>query len=169
MFKQSARRVYISFDPGHTTGVCLASVNYLDGRVAALSVMESASIPWDGRFQAIKHYLRRYRYDYCIVENFRLYRTHAKSQINSEFPSSQVIGAIGYACWERNINIHFQMAGERKRVKVDERYYEALGGLTRNRKPKSQHRWDAFQHLRLFAVTNAKRVWKDHMKLMEQI
>jgi len=169
MLKQSVRKLYISFDPGRTTGVCLASVSFLDGRVHDLSVMESASIPWDSRFSAIKHYLRRHYYEYCIVENFRLYRTHAKSQINSEFPSSQVIGVIGYLCWEREINIHFQMAGERKRVKVDERYHEVLGGVTRNKKPKSQHRWDAFQHLRLFAVTNAKNVWKQHMKLTEQL
>lgn len=163
MLKQSVRKLYISFDPGRTTGVCIASVNYFDGRVSDLSVVESASIPWDSRFQAIKSYMSRHDYFYCVVENFRLYRTHAKSQINSEFPSSQVIGSIGYACWERNVNIHFQMAGERKRVRVDEKYHEALGGLTRNKKPKSQHRWDAFQHLRLFAVTNAKRIWKVHM------
>lgn len=168
MLKQSVRKLYISFDPGRTTGVCLASVYYVDGRVHDLGVIESASIPWDSRFQAIKSYMRRYTYDFCIVENFRLYRTHAKAQINSEFPSSQVIGAIGYACWERNVNIHFQMASERKRVKVAESYHEVLGGLTRNKKPKSQHRWDAFQHLRLFAVLNAKKVWKQHITLMEQ-
>jgi len=160
---QPLRKKLVAFDPGATTGVCVANVTIHKNLVTDLDVVESAAIPWDRRFEAIEFYLNWLPYDYCIVEDFRLYKTKAKAQVNNRFPSSQLIGVIEYLCWELDIPIQFQMAAERKRVKVEPIYYEILGGVTRNKTPVVQHRWDSFQHLRYFAVKRAASFWQAYL------
>lgn len=157
------KKKYIAFDPGRTTGVCVATATFQDNLVTDIDVVESSAVRWNRRFEATEFYVNWLPYDYCIVEDFRLYKAKAKAQVNNRFPSSQLIGIIEYLCWKRKLPVQFQMASERKRAKVEPEFYEVLGGITRNGNPVVQHRWDAFQHLRYFVVKRAAGIWQAYL------
>lgn len=150
-----------AIDPGKTTGVCCGRATIRSSGIAKLVVAKSLEIPWNQRFYQLEELLTGYWWDHIVCEDFRLYRTHSRDQINSRFPSSQLIGLIEYFAWKGGVPIHFQMAADRKRTKVLEEHIEAVGGLTRNGNPASQHRWDSYQHMRYFVVLNAKKLYKE--------
>lgn len=154
--------IYVAaIDPGKMTGICTAEVVLENNLVHELTVLDSSEIGWEQRFYGLEKLVYDYKWNHIIVEDFRLYQSHSKDQINSRFPSSQLIGVAEYLCWKESIPIHFQMAATRTRAKVTSEYYAQLGGLTRNGRPSSQHRWDAFQHLKYFVTVKAALLIKE--------
>lgn len=145
----------ISFDPGKTTGVCVArNVNYA---ARSFDVTQSLELPWENRF-FIRYALEKAkeieedgvdRLDAIIVESFRLSPsiTLINSQIHSDFPSCQVIGIIGaYAdLFGFGDRIVMQPPSNRKSASFPPEHLAKL-------KPRSAHARDAYQHLRYYVL-----------------
>lgn len=154
----------LALDPGQTTGAAIARVTIEKNLVTSIDLVLSTEVEWERRFDGILYLMNFIPYDVVVVEDFRLYKTKATAQVNSRFPSSQLIGVIEYMTWERGYPIVFQLAAVRNRVQVPDDVLPELGGVTRGGKPASQHRYDAYQHLRYYAVTMAAKLWQRHIK-----
>lgn len=145
----------MAFDPGYTTGVCVArGVRY---PFREFTVTQSLELKWEDRFN-ISWALRAARLqedqggeqlDAIIIEDFRLNPNLASEQSYSNFPSCQVIGAIGafafmYGFLDR---IVMQPPSNRKSVQILPVHApQLLKG--------SEHAADAYRHLRYFVVMN---------------
>lgn len=154
----------LALDPGQTTGAAIGRVKVENNLMADIDLVLSSEVVWERRFDGLSYLMNFIPYDVIICEDFRLYKTKATAQINSRFPSSQLIGVIEYLAWERNLPVVFQLAAVRGRVKVPQSILPELGGVTRGGKPSSQHRYDAYQHLRYYSATMAAKLWQRHIK-----
>ena len=154
----------IAFDPGQTTGVAIGSINLgqagTPNPLAGFRLLEAFEVHWAFRLRdldALFSNMRAYKgnavtIDAVVIESFRLYANKAHSQINSAFPSVQVIGAIELLCHQQSLadKIVYQSASEIARVQIvsEDQVY-----LT------SEHMRDAYKHMRLWFVKN--RPWAD--------
>lgn len=134
--------IIIGFDPGETTGVCVLVVekDKGDGFVA-----DAFTIAWQERFEIIE-LIAEYPEAVIVAEDFRLYEAKARSQINSRFPSSQIIGIIEAAVFvsRGSVNVVYQMASCISRVQVLEMHRPVI--------PHSPHMEDAYKHARYYSV-----------------
>lgn len=133
-----------AFDPGVTTG-------YAEGIYVGSGKFElnaTFEITWDKRFEHIQHLVPRL--DWIVYERFALYKSHASEMVNNEFPSVQVIGSIQLAAYlaKKLDCVYVQPAHERKNVAVLPVDLPKVKG--------SQHRIDAYQHLRYFCLFHRK-------------
>jgi hypothetical protein len=135
-----------AFDPGYTTGF---AAGWYTGN-GQFNLEQAIEIRWDARFDALIALVPTL--DWIIYERFALYASHAKAQINNEFPSVQFIGALQLAAFMANKSNRLvqQPAHERRQIKVLEEHKELLAG--------SAHKRDAYQHLRLFCLLNKRSV-----------
>lgn len=137
----------IAFDPGVTTGYCIAK--YIGGR--EFLVIRAGQIAWEDRFAMIRNLLelREKPFDHVLVESFRLYRHKAQQLVNNDFPSSQLIGVIEFICWEHGslYCVHQQPASVRQNVQILEHHRAFL--------IDQPHAQDAYRHIRYFVLTNA--------------
>jgi hypothetical protein len=141
----------LSIDPGYTSGVCMASTH------DDFEVIQVGEFDWDERFSVLETLLTGKHapngmpliFDVVITENFRLRHDKAKTQVGQTFPSSQIIGIVGYLCYKQDIPLVIQEPGTRVRVKVlDEHKYMVVG----------PHITDAYQHARYYYVTKCRGV-----------
>jgi hypothetical protein len=153
----------LALDPGQTTGAAIGRVTVQDNLLADIELVLSTEVEWGRRFDGLEYLMNFIPYNVVVVEDFRLYKTKATAQINSRFPSSQLIGVIEYLAWERNYPVVFQLAAVRNRVKVPTEVMANLGGQTRGGKPANQHRYDSYQHLRYYSATMAAKLWQIHI------
>ena len=64
---------------------------------------------WKAHMDLIEDITRDYKFD-MVVEDYRLYASKAKSQINSSLETPRLIGVLLYYCFLNNIPIHLQAA-----------------------------------------------------------
>jgi len=149
--------ILMAFDPGKTTGVCVADVS-----ADNFQVTDCFEILWSHRFAITKALISGTYYnarvprlpDFVVAESFRLRQGKALSQTGSDFPSVQVIAIIQtylymYARAENGHEL-LKLQDPHMRVKVkvmNEDKSWVLG---------SPHRKDAYQHARLFWAKNIK-------------
>lgn len=112
---------------------------------------QAGQIPWQERFSCLKKLIIEDLPCWIVVESFRLYEHKAQDQVNSDFPSVRVIGAIeayleGVGRLDRLV---LQPASVRSRVQILNEHKPMLVNKV--------HAHDAYQHLRYFFVTKIKR------------
>ena len=145
----------IALDPGETTG---AIIVHIEGKNPESGRWEftptwAGEITWDNRIEGLRALFERtvdLNVLALVVEDFRLYRHAARSQINSDFKPVQVIGAIQVLADEYGLLDLYvtQPASSRSKVKVLPHHRPIVKG--------SAHMQDAYRHARYWIVTNAK-------------
>lgn len=94
-------------------------------------------------------------YDVIVCEAWRLYGSHAKTMIGSEFPSVQFIGAVKLVCRLTQTEYVSQPASDKKvglaRLEVDYPDYYELA--TRAVAHDDGHDQDALMHLAKYSFT----------------
>ncbi len=142
----------VAVDPGQTTGWAEGVFN---PNTREWDVRDVKEIAWEERF------LMRLLLtssdgpepllpSYIICERFILYPYKAKQQIGSEFPSVRVIGTLEAYLEQLGLLslLTFQNASVRERVQVLPQHAHLVVG--------SEHKKDAYQHLRYFIVTQLR-------------
>lgn len=101
-----------------------------------------------------------------VIEEYLLYATKAKQQINSKMETSKLIGYLQMYCYERNIRLRMQLAGEVVKRWTDHilehkgviykhkdlsNIYFALGRKT------NEHERDAMRHCMHFITFKMKK------------
>ena len=141
----------MAIDPGVTTGWAIG--NY-DAATKTLAVEASGYTPWREFavmiFEAMQDPERRF--DHVVYETWRLYKTHAMTQVGSDMPSSQCVGCIWLAVEMANrgghrCTISDQPAAYKKVI-------DARMGGPETYLPKSEvdHDRDALRHLWYWAM-----------------
>jgi predicted RNase H-like nuclease (RuvC/YqgF family) len=92
--------IVMGVDPGETTG-CVV----VDSETKEILFEEEIEL-WHGLAEIIQ----KFSPEAVVVEDFRLYPTHAKSLIGSDFPASRVIGVLEYLVETHGIKLEKQMA-----------------------------------------------------------
>ena len=149
----------LAFDPGRTTGVCIARATENN-----FAVMQVSEIPWSGRFALIKAFIHGISPttnsalpspDVIVIESFRLRQNRALQLSGSNFPSSQVTGIIQAFAWQLDLLDHivFQEPPVMNRVQILPDDLDIVKG--------SEHKKDAYKHARYYYVT---KVWQGGMK-----
>lgn len=134
----------LGVDPGGTTGMCF--VDWV-GHGKEFTVIKSWEVPWMSRWD-IYGAVEQLNFDVIVVESFRLYRHMAQEQVGSDFPSAQVIGAIEYVLFDKHTRakLVYQPAANAKDVQVLPIHRDILGS--------SEHRKDAYKHIRYWILAN---------------
>ena len=135
----------LSVDPGGTTGI--AFIVYQGGREFELRYV--TQLAWVERF-TLNAYMQHA--DRIVCEDFKLYESKAKEQINSRFPSVQVIGILECYAYQMGMlhKVYYQMASERVNVTVaNSEHKKALQTMV--------HATDAYRHARLHVLMNRAR------------
>ena len=104
----------IAIDPGKTTGFVHFEVD-MEAEQYPLIPVEMREIEWDEHWAFLSEMEWRLENRgtekiILVVENFRLYAHEASAQINSDFPSSQIIGVCKYIAAVTNTEMVLQMA-----------------------------------------------------------
>lgn len=146
-------------DPGHTTG--FACIEIVKGKVVSAF---TSSIAWESRMAMLHRLLVLHARpdgasalpapEVLVIEDFRLYATHASAQVGSNFPSVNVIGATQALLWSRTLDLGrkpikdvYQMASSIARIQLP---------LSVIEKTKTQHERDAISHI-LYYLINTHR------------
>ena len=148
----------IAFDPGRTTGVCIAEVDKNNFRVTSCFEMS-----WEARFEITETLISGMYFnariprvpDIVIAESFRLRQGRALEQAGSDFPSSQVIAIIQtylfmYGEDEKHgpDSLILQEPSIQARVQILTKDLPLVTG--------SEHKKDAYKHARFY--------WAAHIK-----
>ena len=143
----------VAVDPGQTTGWAEGTYNPVTREWAFRDAIE---IAWEDRF-LMRLLLASSNAGepllpptHIVCEQFTLYKNKAQDQVGSHFPSVRVIGTLEAYLDELGIlcDLKFQGASVRDRVAILPEHYDKLKG--------SEHKKDAYQHLRYFCVANLK-------------
>lgn len=137
------------FDPGVTTGYCLASVT----KTKLPLIKHTREIPWRERFlhlEQVFNTLDAVKVESLIVEDFYLYPHMASTKIGSRFDEVRMIGAIQtYAAQHGLMDVWlWQSASQAKSIKKFPDEWKPL--------PKGNHMKDALRHLRYYWLMKRK-------------
>lgn len=96
--------IILAIDPGRTTGACAIKTNNGHKGFELLTALE---IPWENRLELLEVLIDGTYFDQkvpqppeaIVIENFRLRQGRAFEQSGSDFPSSQLIGAVQAFLW----------------------------------------------------------------------
>jgi hypothetical protein len=134
-----------------TTGWCVIE----NGKIKFLDEIKASD------YATIYDYWSSHRYlietmknyeDQVVIEGFRLYETKAKSQVQSEMPTSKLLGFLEMVCFDNQISLTTQFASE-----VKKRWHEDIlvkkgilelknGRYLWNGKATNAHQRDALKH-----------------------
>lgn len=135
----------IAIDPGKTTGFVHFEVDDSDHPFTPIMMRE---IEWDEHwgFMSEMHdvlYNNQSKHIVMVVENFRLYAHEAQHQINSDFPSAQIIGVCKYIAAITRTELVLQMASVKRQFPSGElrKWFPPNTKL-----PTSLHIRDAISH-----------------------
>ncbi len=137
----------IAIDPGRTTGFAHFEVNMAADNYPLTPII-MREIEWDEHwgFMSEVHevlYHNEAKRIIIVVENFRLFAHEVSHQINSDFPSSQIIGVCKYIAALTNTELVLQMASiKRQFPSGDLKGWFASG----TKVPTSLHIRDAISH-----------------------
>ena len=146
----------VAFDPGKTTGVCVADVTKHDFQLRTCFEMS-----WESRFEVVEALISGTYFnpkvphvpEIVVAESFRLRQGRALEQAGSDFPSVNVIAIIQTFLYlhgpERQLDLKLQEPGMRSRVKVLDEHKQWVKG--------SSHKLDAYQHARLYWAAHIKQ------------
>lgn len=95
--------IVMAWDPGGTTGVCVAAWNRQTP--GTFKVLYDNVVLWPTRLRRIRELIDEYEPETTITESFRLYESKAKDQIGADFPSCQVIGIIEAYLYMTGLNL----------------------------------------------------------------
>ncbi len=141
----------LALDPGVTTGYAIGRAT---GPVT-FDVLELGEIPWETRLSRLMELIETKNFDVIVMEDFRLYKHAAHAQVNSNFPSVHVIGAVeafvyrSFAAFGFQTKIVFQPASVRQNVKVNVVHVDLTVG-------KGPHVLDAYLHLKYYVLSTRK-------------
>lgn len=132
----------LAFDPGETTGWCLADT--------ATGALLTGDMPL---WQQASLLIDLHAPDLVVVEAFRLYPFRAAGQSWSSFEPVKVIGVITYLCELRQVRMVEQMASEAKSMQFEKRGEKI-----------SKHAYDALRHA-LYRARKERQdsVWADRI------
>lgn len=112
----------IAIDPGKTTGFAHFEVDDSEHPFTPVTLRE---IEWDEHWAFFLNLQRTLNISnpdniVVVVENFRLYAHEVAHQINSDFPSSQIIGVCKYITITSGIELVLQMASAKRQFPSNE-------------------------------------------------
>ena len=138
-----------------TTGIAVGATETHEITLSEIKATdyESDVEYWDAVIGAIADS----RADYAVVEHYVLYNHKALQQSYSELETSQLLGAIRYACSTFFIPVTLQKASEAK-GRFPDRVLQAKGWLDdknrHNGKATNPHKRDALRHWLYFEKYN---------------
>jgi len=137
----------IAIDPGKTTGFVHFEVDMAAEKYPFIPV-EMREIEWEEHwafFSILQHVLENEASvnTILVVEDFRLFAHEASTQINSDFPSSQIIGVCKYIAAITRTEMVLQMASVKRQFsgKNIDKWFPSNTKL-----PTSLHIRDAISH-----------------------
>lgn len=95
-------------------------IKILDHFIVQAAHYNRRSAYWEAVLYEIKCFMQKYRNGGLVIENFRLYATHAKAQVNHEMETCRLLGIIEMYCIEHEVPYYFQMANQVKARWSDE-------------------------------------------------
>jgi hypothetical protein len=137
--------IVASFDPGESTGVCVARYN--PQVVLRLEVLYSDVFPMARVDVLSLSLLRKWSPRVVVMERFVLYEDKAESQIGSQFPSVEVIGVLRAWCCVLKIPTIRQPAVVLARTGIPSEHR----GLLKS-PDEGEHARDAYGHARYFIL-----------------
>lgn len=137
----------VAFDPGGTTGC--AVFEHTTGR--NFKVLLSTEYLWVDRFKIFNIiHQNRANIKAIVIEDFKLFEQLAKSQSNSNMPSSQVIGIITLSAVLCRLDcVVFQTPAQRLNVSVNPE--------DRSKLHRSKHAIDAYLHAKMYIYLNHRK------------
>lgn len=170
------KRYILAFDPSGsynegkgTTGWCVFDCQ--DNRVSTAGMLSAATYACFEEYVAahvdlIKNFIERYKatYIHVVIEDYLLYESKARTQINSHMETSQLIGVLKYCCWCNSIEYTMQPASEvktrwtndilcyKKFIRKDSRKFELPVG----HKEVNKHMLDSIRHAVHYATFKNK-------------
>lgn len=138
-----------------TTGV---AVKDTDLNMTMLLEVKATDFESDIRYwQGVAHTAIDFMPDHIVIEHYVLYNHKALQQSYSELETSQLLGAIRYACLVHDIPVTLQRASEAK-GRFPDRVLQAKGHLDTDNKfaglKTNPHKRDALRHLLYFEKYN---------------
>ena len=141
--------IIIGFDPGGSTGYCVAKVD--PNEVLGFKVLRCQVILWNDHIPAIKALLRHYQPITTIVEDFVLYKAKAKDQVGKRFPSVFVTGIIAAYLFEYGLpEMHLRLASTISRTEIPKAHLQHIPQLSADMR---EHAMDAYKHVRHHIVS----------------
>ena len=106
----------LAFDPGETTGCCV----FKDGKPVEFRQLPTVNKKTrDYEWSIIEEFIDEIKPDAVIIENYRIYAHKLEQHSSSDVPTLQLIGAIKYMLFKRNIPYKLQMAQQAKGFVTD--------------------------------------------------
>ncbi len=127
----------LAFDPGETLGVAVIE-DMRPKRLLQIPIIKSNNIG-----KRLAELFDEVKPDFVCLENYRVYGTHAKSHINSELFTPQLIGRIKQLAEMRDIEYFLTMASGSKAFMTDERLLQWQ--MVRDLAHETRHSRDALR------------------------
>jgi len=138
-----------------TTGIAVGATETMDFHLSEVKATdyESDIEYWDAIIGTVAESMA----DYVVIEHYVLYNHKALQQSYSELETSQLLGALRYACSQFLMPVTLQRASEAK-GRFPDRVLQAKGFLDENNyhngRPTNPHKRDALRHFLYFAKYN---------------
>ena len=111
----------LAFDPGEVTGCCV----FKDGKPVEFRQLPTVNKKTrDYEWDIIEQFIDEIKPDAVIIENYRIYAHKLEQHSSSDVPTLQLIGAIKYMLYKRNIPYKLQMAQQAKGFVTDAKLKE---------------------------------------------
>lgn len=125
---------------------------------------------WDAHIKLINKYYRMYNQSLIVVmEDYILYKSKSKNQINSKIETCRLLGIIQHYCWKKHLDYSLQLASTVKDRWADEillhenilrknkrKWIHRQSGIQIN----SEHTRDAFRHAIHYTTLKNKELSK---------
>lgn len=113
--------ILLALDPGEVTGCCV----FKDGKPVEFRQLPTVNKKTrDYEWSIIEEFIDEIKPDAVIIENYRIYAHKLEQHSSSDVPTLQLIGAIKYMLFKRNIPYKLQMAQQAKGFVTDAKLKE---------------------------------------------
>ena len=113
--------ILLALDPGEVTGCCV----FKDGKPVEFRQLPTVNKKTrDYEWSIIEEFIDEIKPDAVIIENYRIYAHKLEQHSSSDVPTLQLIGAIKYMLYKRNIPYKLQMAQQAKGFVTDAKLKE---------------------------------------------
>ena len=111
----------LAFDPGEVSGCCV----FKCGKPVEFRQLPTVNKKTrDYEWSVIEEFIDEINPDVVIIENYRIYAHKLDQHSSSDVPTLQLIGAIKYMLYKRNIPYKLQMAQQAKGFVTDAKLKE---------------------------------------------
>lgn len=137
------------------TGWCLAetreqTIHIVQYGTVCAEQYNSAEEYWQANVKLITRFFKVYPELHVVIEDYLLYASKAKSQINSKLETSQLLGILKYYCYTNCIIYKIQTASEVKTRWTDARLQHR--GVSLPNFKNARHVKDAIRHAMHYGV-----------------